>query len=205
MTPLSWPSFWAFHQRITTVNPWALQHTGKLQSWRARQDCCTPSGILIDWIGYATCLANLFWVNVESCSAAGLNWFLMNMDKRHINQLGGLGRDIISTTIAMPTASAMGKHSERRSVEEEENVLHFLYQCPSLIRCSLFGSTFVISLTANIYWHQGYSLAYKTFWVVFQCEGGGRSLTLDWQFSCWNWNWSRWKRLQAKLKNKINK
>lgn len=104
--------------------------------------------------------ANLSWVNEESCSTARLTWPLM--DRRRTNQLLGLGRGIISITVAMLTGHCvMGRHAERmrlpfndfcrgcRSAEEEETVIHFLCQCPSLARCRyrLFGSPFLVSLT----------------------------------------------------------
>ena len=55
--------------------------------------------------------ANPFWVNEKSCSIARLTWSLM--DKRHTNLIG-LSRDIISTTVAVPTGRCvMGRKAER--------------------------------------------------------------------------------------------
>ena len=102
--------------------------------------------------------ANLSWVNEESCSAARITWLLM--DRRHTNQLLGLGYDVISTTVAVITCYCIvERHAERirlaftdfcrgcRSTEEEETVIHFLCQCPSLARCKLFVYPFLVSLT----------------------------------------------------------
>ena len=104
--------------------------------------------------------ANLSWVNEESCSTARLTWPLM--DRRCTNQLLGLDCDFISTTVAMLTGyCVMGRHGESmqlsfsdfccgcRSAEEEETVIHFFCQCPSLAGCRnrLFGSPFLVSLT----------------------------------------------------------
>ena len=118
--------------------------------------------------------ANLSWVNVESCFTARLTWPLM--DRRRTNQLLGLGRDIISTMVAM------GKYTERmglpfngfcrgcRTVKEQKTVLHFLCQCPSFARCRYRLLDISCQLAgAIIYWHHGYSFVYKTFWLVFQC------------------------------------
>ena len=77
--------------------------------------------------------ANLTWVNEESCSTARLTW--PKMDRRRTNRLLGLGRDVISTTVAVLTGHCrMGRHAERmrlpfndfcrgcRSTEEEKTV-----------------------------------------------------------------------------------
>ena len=96
----------------------------------------------------------------------------------------GLGRDIISTTVAMVTGyCVMGRHTESmrlpindfcrgcRSAAEEDTVVRFFCQCPSLARCRnrLFGYSFLVSLTkAIIYWLQGYKFVYQTFWLLFQ-------------------------------------
>ena len=98
--------------------------------------------------------ANQSWANKESCCTARLAWSLM--DRRHTNQLFGLGRDVISITMAVFTGHwVMGKLTERtrlpindfcrrcRSAKEEETVIHFL----CLLLCKLFGSPFLISLT----------------------------------------------------------
>ena len=45
------------------------------------------------------CNANRSWVNKESCSTERLTWPLM--DRRHTNQLLGLGRDVKSTTVTL--------------------------------------------------------------------------------------------------------
>ena len=118
-----------------------------------------------------TCLGQVgHWAEILSGRQPGpmrspaiISWPLM--DKRLTNQLLGLGRDVISTSVAMLTGRCvMGRHSERmrlplndfchgcRSAEKEENVIHFLCQCPSLSRCRyrLFGSPF-------LHWYQGYS------------------------------------------------
>ena len=103
--------------------------------------------------------ANLSWVNIESASTARLTWPLMG--RKRTNQLLGLGRDIISTTVAMFTGHCvMGRLAGRigllfngfcrecRSVAEEQTVIYFLCQCPSLARCryTLFDSLFLVSL-----------------------------------------------------------
>ena len=77
--------------------------------------------------------ANLSWVNEESCSIARLTWpiHLYIKDSRITNQLLGL------------------------EAEEEETVIHFFCQFPSLGMCRnrLFGSPFLVSyhlLTSRI-------------------------------------------------------
>ena len=100
---------------------------------------------------------NLAWVNEESRSNARLTWLLM--DRRGNNQLLRLRRDIITITVAVLTSHCvMGRHAERmrlpfndfcrgcRSAEEEETVILFLCQCPSLTRCRyrLSGSAFLV-------------------------------------------------------------
>ena len=85
--------------------------------------------------------------NEESGFTAKLTWPLM--DGRLTNRLLGLGRNIISITVAMLTGhSVTDRHVERmqlpfndfcsgcRSTEEEETVIYFLCQCPFLARCS---------------------------------------------------------------------
>ena len=84
------------------------------------------------------------------------------MDRRRINQLLGLGRDVISTTVAVLTGHCIiERHAKRKRLafnnfcrgskfaEVEETVMHFLFQFPSLSRrrYSLFGSPFIVSLT----------------------------------------------------------
>ena len=101
----------------------------------------------------------LSWINEESCSTARLTWFLM--DRRRTNQLLGLGRDVISTTMAVLTGHlVMGRLAERmrlpfnnfcrwcRSAEEEETVIYFLCQFPSHAWCRyrVFGSPFLVNL-----------------------------------------------------------
>ena len=55
--------------------------------------------------------ANIFWINEESYSTAGLTWPLK--DRRRTSQLLGFDRDIISNTVAMLTGNCvMGKHAE---------------------------------------------------------------------------------------------
>ena len=107
---------------------------------------------------------NLSSINEESCSTTR---------RRRTNQLLGLGSDVIWTTEAVFTGHyVVGRHAERmrlpfnnfcrgyRSAEEEETVIQFLCQCPSLATCRyrLFGSPFLVSLTEL-----------SSFWLVFQC------------------------------------
>ena len=104
--------------------------------------------------------ANLSWVNEESCSIARLIW--PSIDKRRTNQLLGLGRNVISITVAMLTRLCVMKTHvaimqllsndfcrECRSLEEEETAIHFLCHCPSLARCryKLFGCPILVNLT----------------------------------------------------------
>ena len=54
---------------------------------------------------------NLPWVNEEACFSAIFTWLLI--DRRCMNQLLGLDRDIILITVAMLTGHCvMGKHAE---------------------------------------------------------------------------------------------
>ena len=122
--------------------------------------CMRPATVKLDIERKFFRDVNLNSVNEESCSIARFTWSLM--DKRRTNQLLGLSRDVILTTVAVLTGHCvMRRHAERmriafndfcrecRSTEKEETVVHFLYQCPSLARHKyrLFGSSFLVSLT----------------------------------------------------------
>ena len=99
------------NQRITDVGPRALQYTGQLLA-RAGKLIPDSSSIVLD-VPLASVMlaivrkffrnANLYWVNVESCSTARLTGSYM--DRRRTNNLLGLGRDIISTMITMFTGN----------------------------------------------------------------------------------------------------
>ena len=99
-------------------------------------------GILLTWLKLTiarkfTRYANLSWINNKFCSTAGLISYL----------------DLVITS----SQCGLGRHTERfndfcrecRFTEEEEVVIRFLCQCPSLERCkySLFGSQTLVSLT----------------------------------------------------------
>ena len=86
--------------------------------------------------------ANLSWFNKESCYTARLTWPLMDST----NQSLGLGRDVISTTVAMLTGHCVvGRHAERmrlsfndfccrcRSAQKEETVIHFFFVSARLL------------------------------------------------------------------------
>ena len=81
--------------------------------------------------------ANLCWVNKQSYSTARLTWTLI--DRRRTNQLLGLDRDVILTTMGMLTDHCiMCRHAEKirilfddlcrrcRSAEEEKTVIQFV-------------------------------------------------------------------------------
>ena len=122
-----------------------LWHSGKLKSRRA--------GAL---------LSESFSTNLGMPLTSNLSW--INEDRRGTNQLLGLGLNIIPITVAMLTGLVViGTHTERmrlpfndlcrgsRSSEQEEFVIHFLYQCPSLARCRymLFGSSTLVNLVST--------------------------------------------------------
>ena len=65
--------------------------------------------LAIEWKFYRD--ANLSWVDIESCSTTSLTCPLI--EKRHANQLLGLGRDIILTMVAVISAHyVMDRHAE---------------------------------------------------------------------------------------------
>ena len=115
------------------------------------------------------------------------------MDRRRTNHLPGLSCNIISITIDMLTGHCvLERHAGRmqlplngfchecRSAEEEETVVHFLWQCPSLAICRYRVSGFLDETIIHLC--PGYMFVYQTVRLVIQ-----RSRVLNLQFAILIW------------------
>ena len=118
MSPLSRSSFWALHQRLSSGIVTFRKTTGPMSSPKLLCSFLKPFRL--------NCLCHMPRL---SCTFSG-NSFGMG---RHAERMRLLCSDF---------------YRGYRSAEEEEIVIHFICQCPSLTRCRcrLFGSSFLVRL-----------------------------------------------------------
>ena len=103
--------------------------------------------------------ANRIWANESTCSVARQTWNSLNL--KRTRQLLQLKRNTIGTVVSVLTGHCLiGRHAARlgipapdycrscESIEEDETVLHLMYECPGLAkRRHRLRSAFLTSLT----------------------------------------------------------